>query len=153
MRHIASPRVDQREGVEKELLREELGNEKVEIEIEGKVKSKKERHETRRMNDRERSSEGVDRKTINSRFFHSLRQDSSTYIVSHCPSHIYQHLSPMIVDLRCPTCISFAMFGDEKSTNTFLFGITGPRTPLVKMVSREETRADVAMKMLMNPLG
>ena len=30
-------------------------------------------------------------------------------------------LSPIIVDLRCPTCISFAIFGEEKSTKTLSF--------------------------------
>jgi hypothetical protein len=31
----------------------------------------------------------------------------------------------MIVDLRCPTCISFAILGDEKSSTSLLTGRTG----------------------------
>jgi len=34
-------------------------------------------------------------------------------------SRTRQIVSPMIVDRRWPTCISLAMFGDEKSTSTF----------------------------------
>jgi hypothetical protein len=37
---------------------------------------------------------------------------------------------PMIVDLRCPTCISLAMLGEEKSTTIRFRGPTcGARTP------------------------
>ena len=58
-----------------------------------------------------------------------------------------------MVDLRCPTCISFAMFGEEKSTKTFLLGNLGPLTPSENMVSKDDTSAVVAMKILINPLG
>lgn len=44
-------------------------------------------------------------------------------------------VSPMIVDRRCPTCISFATFGDEKSTTAFLSVSFGAQlaTPPVSM--------------------
>jgi hypothetical protein len=45
------------------------------------------------------------------------------------------------------------MFGEEKSTKTFLFGSLGPLTPSVNMVSKDDTSAVVAMKILINPLG
>ncbi|BAS92418.1 Os05g0163050 [Oryza sativa Japonica Group] len=34
-------------------------------------------------------------------------------------------VSPMIVDLKCPTCISLAMLGDEKSSTALLTGRIG----------------------------
>uniref|UniRef100_A0A0A9GH90 Uncharacterized protein n=1 Tax=Arundo donax TaxID=35708 RepID=A0A0A9GH90_ARUDO len=34
-------------------------------------------------------------------------------------------VSPIIVDRICPTCISLAMLGDEKSSNTLLTGMVG----------------------------
>lgn len=45
------------------------------------------------------------------------------------------------------------MFGEEKSTKTFLLGSLGPLTPSVNMVSNDDTSAVVAMKILINPLG
>ena len=58
----------------------------------------------------------------------------------------------MMVERRWPTCISLAMFGEEKSMTTRSFlGTAGGRTPLTKRsVTREETNAG-ARKMLMNP--
>lgn len=53
----------------------------------------------------------------------------------HCAGGAYlQMVSPRIVERRWPTCISFATFGDEKSTTTRLFtGATTLRTPLLRM--------------------
>ena len=45
-----------------------------------------------------------------------------------------QMVSPMMVERRWPTCISFATFGDEKSTTTRLWmGATMLFTPFFKM--------------------
>ncbi len=61
--------------------------------------------------------------------------------------------SPIIVDRRWPTCISFAIFGDEKSTSTFFFSTRGPDTPNVKLRAIDCTTAVFDRWMLMNPLG
>ena len=53
-----------------------------------------------------------------------------------CPTNSRRRLrlSPIIVDLRRPTCISLAIFGEEKSmTHLFLTGTAGGCTPLVRM--------------------
>jgi hypothetical protein len=58
-----------------------------------------------------------------------------------------------MVDRKWPTCISLAMFGDEKSTRTFLFTDFGPWIPVVKIDCIVETKALVAMKIFINPFG
>lgn len=42
--------------------------------------------------------------------------------------------SPIIVDRKWPTCICFAMFGDEKSTKTRFLGTDGGLTPFRNML-------------------
>ena len=54
-------------------------------------------------------------------------------------------VSPMIVDRRWPTCISLAMFGDEKSTTTFFrpffrsLGSCGTGSPRRREATSEDT--------------
>lgn len=59
----------------------------------------------------------------------------------------------MMVDRKCPTCISFAILGDEKSTNTFLREILGGATPLFKLRAREVITAELDTLILIKPLG
>ena len=40
-------------------------------------------------------------------------------------SNMRANVSPIMVDLKCPTCISFAMFGDEKSITALFTGRIG----------------------------
>ncbi len=58
-----------------------------------------------------------------------------------------------MVERRWPTCISFAMFGEEKSTSTFWGGSTGGLTPFWTMPAMESVRVAVDKVMLMNPFG
>lgn len=52
-----------------------------------------------------------------------------------------ESVSPIMVERRCPTCISLAMLGEEKSITTRSFlGTAGGRTPLTsRSVTRDET--------------
>lgn len=57
-----------------------------------------------------------------------------------------------MVDLRCPTCISLAMFGEEKSTtHRLLTGAAGGWTPFVIMSFNEEDTQLWLREMLMKP--
>lgn len=61
-------------------------------------------------------------------------------------------VSPMMVERRWPTCISFATFGDEKSTTTRLrTGATTRRTPPTRMPCTCAASHERESLMLMNP--
>lgn len=68
-------------------------------------------------------------------------------------SNIRQTQSPIIVDRRCPTCISFAIFGEEKSTSTFNFGPEGGRRPFATRLANVSVKTVVATFILINPFG
>mmetsp|Transcript_109366 Transcript_109366/g.214359 ORF Transcript_109366/g.214359 Transcript_109366/m.214359 type:complete len:203 (-) Transcript_109366:759-1367(-) len=59
----------------------------------------------------------------------------------------------MIVERRCPTCISLAMLGEEKSTSTFCGLSTGGFTPLAIMPAIEPVSVLADKEILMKPLG
>eukprot|EP00659_Diplonema_papillatum_P020719 gene20719-biopygen21007 len=80
---------------------------------------------------------------------------SPTWLVlrTSCPqnSRSLQMLSPMMVERRWPTCIFFAMFGDEKSTSTRCFWTTGGRTPSVTSFAIAFSTYGMPTEMLMKP--
>ena len=59
----------------------------------------------------------------------------------------------MIVERRCPTCISFAIFGEEKSTNTLRLRPIGGFGPCCTTDLMAFVRVSVDRWMLMKPLG
>ena len=63
-----------------------------------------------------------------------------------------QTLSPMMVLRMWPTCISLAMFGEEKSTITFLAGPTGGGlTPFSSSNASSPSTNFLLRKMFTNP--
>ena len=61
-------------------------------------------------------------------------------------------VSPIMVDLRWPTCISFAILGEEKSTTTLsLLGVGGGRTPFTRISETSSETKDDRRETLMNP--
>lgn len=77
---------------------------------------------------------------------HYLKTSKPTY------SSSLLKLSPIIVDRKCPTCISLAIFGDEKSITTlFVLPTAGGWTPSFKIFSMTQLTKDILTWILMNP--
>ena len=60
-------------------------------------------------------------------------------------------VSPMIVERRWPTCISFATLGDEKSTSTFCFFAAGGFAPSAAIACTREASHVGESHRLMKP--
>lgn len=58
-----------------------------------------------------------------------------SYLSTSCPTYSRSRarVSPMMVERRCPTCISLAMLGEEKSMTTRFLSTTGGLTPFTRM--------------------
>ena len=76
------------------------------------------------------------------------------HLSTSCPtnSSSLQIVSPMMVDRKWPTCISLAMFGEEKSTTTLsLLGTGGGRTPFTSMSDISSDTNEGRRETLMKP--
>ena len=76
-----------------------------------------------------------------------------TYLSTSCPtySRSRESVSPMMVERRCPTCISLAMLGEEKSITTLFFSTAGGLTPFTRMSVTSCDTKSVRRKMLTKP--
>ena len=68
-------------------------------------------------------------------------------------SRIRQIVSPMMVERRWPTCISFAILGDEKSTSTFFFSPRVGLTPSARIDCTPLSKRSSTRETLMKPAG
>jgi hypothetical protein len=68
-------------------------------------------------------------------------------------SRVRAMVSPMMVDRRCPTCISLATLGEEKSTTARLYGSAGAHVagPSTSRARSRAARAARETRTLMKP--
>lgn len=76
-----------------------------------------------------------------------------SYLSTSCPtySRSRESVSPMMVERRCPTCISLAMLGEEKSITTLFFSTAGGLTPFTRMSVTSCDTKSVRRKMFTKP--
>ncbi len=77
-----------------------------------------------------------------------------TYLNTLCPANSNNLLtvSPIMVDRRCPTCISLAIFGEEKSMTTLCFFLrAGALTPFTNKSLTSSDTKEGFREMLINP--